>query len=435
MTQKQLLKTVLVTGSVVLAGGVFLFTQLLITRLSQEIATTSRAIASFCAQASFPATRSRELQRILSEVVGTIDFPIVITDTLGTPRAWRRIDVDPALVPAASIDSIVAGQPIAPAIHARIERVRARARELDAHNPPVPMRQASGARLGSLHYGEPPVLAGLRWVPLVSVAGVVLLLTLGLAGLASIRAAERRTIWVGMAKETAHQLGTPLSSLMGWVELLRGHAAEGARTGAPSVPLAALDEAVTEMERDIERLNKVAQRFNRVGSTPILEPHDVRTVVHEVVTYMQRRVPQGKVQIREHFGDTPPGLVSVELLQWALENLIANSVSALDSKAGTIDITVEPVPVDQEIEITVRDSGRGMSPGEQKRAFEAGYTTKRRGWGLGLALARRVLQEYHRGRILIGKSAPGEGTTMLIRLKMAPEGAPSAAPVAAPRGA
>ena len=133
-------------------------------------------------------------------------------------------------------------------------------------------------RIGAVHYGEPRVLRDLRWVPFVSVAGVALLLGLGLAGLASMRTAEKRTIWVGMAKETAHQLGTPLSSLMGWVELLRARAHE---EGA--VPEAELKETVREMDRDIDRLNKVAQRFSRVGSAPSLTPQDVRPVVSDVV--------------------------------------------------------------------------------------------------------------------------------------------------------
>jgi hypothetical protein len=411
MNLRQLHRTLLVSGSVLLTVGVFLFTQQMISRLSHQVTSTSRVLADFLAQASIPATRNSELQRILTDVIENVDFPIVITDTLGTPRAWYLVGVDTDLVPGESIDSLVAGQPIAPVIRERIERVRAQVAAFDRRNPSIEMRHGSGIRIGAVHYGEPRVLRDLRWVPLVSVAGVVLLLGLGLAGLASMRAAEQRTIWVGMAKETAHQLGTPLSSLMGWVELLRARAHE-----AGAVPVAELEETVREMDRDIDRLDKVAQRFSRVGSAPSLAPQDVRPVVRDVVSYMRRRLPRGTlgITVTERYEEVPPVMLNPELVEWALENLISNAVTALEHKAGSIEVAV--MRAEGMVEIAVTDSGRGMTPTEQRKAFVPGYTTRRRGWGLGLALARRVVEEYHRGKIFVRRSSPGEGTTMVMRL-------------------
>ena len=406
---RYLYRSLILAGGVVLAAGVFLFTQQMINRLSREVATTSTVIARFLAQASFPATHDTQLQQIVTELIDHVDFPIVVTDTTGMPRAWRQLEIRASDVAPESIDSLAAGMPIAPQIQRRIDRVRSHIVELDRHNAPVAMIHGSGIKLGYVHYGEPRVLHDLRWVPLVSVAGVALLLGLGLFGLAQLRAAERRMIWVGMAKETAHQLGTPLSSLMGWLELLRGHAQE------ESVPRAALDETVHEMERDVDRLNRVAQRFSQVGSAPTLAPADPCAVVREVVSYMRRRVPQrgNPIEITEQCEEVDTVMLNAELLAWTLENLIANAVSAME-RGGRIDVVVSRVNAG--VEITVTDTGRGMSSSEQRRAFEAGYTTKRRGWGLGLALARRVIEEYHRGRIFIRRSTPGEGTTMAIRL-------------------
>ena len=241
---------------------------------------------------------------------------------------------------------------------------------------------------------------------------------MGLWGLAIIRQAEKRIIWVGMAKETAHQLGTPLSSLMGWAQLLRSNA-EGV-PGEADVRLskAELTETVSELERDIERLNKVAQRFSHVGSAPQLQRQDVTPVVREVVHYMRRRMPKdrGEATITERYESTHEVDLNPELLEWALENLISNALNAFDKRPAQIDVSVAPRRDGREVEIVVKDNGRGMSPREQRRAFEPGYTTRRRGWGLGLALARRVVQEYHGGKITIRQSAPGVGTTVVISL-------------------
>lgn len=417
MTRSELLKSALFVGSGVLVAAVFLFTQQMITRLSEEVATTSRVLAGFCAQASFPAVRDPEVQELFAEVIAHVDFPIIITDNAGVPRAWRDVGIDPGLVPAASIDSLAAHQPVAPVIRARIERVRHEVSRLDRRNRPIVMIQP-GTRfpLGAVHYGEPDVLERLRWMPFVSVAGVVLLLALGLLGLRGIQQAEKRTIWVGMARETAHQLGTPLSSLMGWVELLRGHAESGGPAGSGEVRLARveLEETLEEMERDVDRLNKVAQRFSHVGSMPLLHLQDVTPVVREAVQYVRRRLPNVEAEIRERYEEVPPININRELLEWALENLLSNAHSALDKRPGLIEVTVERRKESEAVEVVVRDNGRGMAPAEQRRAFEPGYSTKRRGWGLGLALARRVVEDYHGGRLFIRHSAPGQGTTIVI---------------------
>jgi len=273
----------------------------------------------------------------------------------------------------------------------------------------------TGSQLGAVHYGEPPLLRSLRWMPFLSVAGVMVLVALGFWGLAGIRQADRRIIWVGMAKETAHQLGTPLSSLMGWVELMRAQVES--EPGGPRVEVdrGEFSETLGEMDRDIDRLNRVAQRFSHVGSTPNLQLQDPTPVVREAVAYMKRRLPQGAadIEVVERYEDVPPINLSRELLEWAVENLLSNAIDALDKRPARIAVTVERRKETETVEILIEDNGRGMSPAEQRRAFEPGYTTKRRGWGLGLALARRVVEEYHGGRLAIRSSTPGSGTTVV----------------------
>jgi signal transduction histidine kinase len=412
-----MIRAAVFVGSGALVVASFVFTTITANRMSQEIATTSGVLARLCAQASFPATRNRELELILSDVISQIDFPIVITDSDSMPRAWRHVGIEPSQVPDSLIDSLRFGRPVPEVVRASVAALRRRVAELDRANPPIPMTQPIRRRpLGELHYGDPPILERLRVIPYVSVGGLLLLLSLGWWGLTGIRRAERRSIWVGMALETAHQLGTPLSSLMGWVERLRSQS-ESAAGDEVRLSRADLDETVDEMERDVDRLRKVAQRFSHVGSTPHLETQDVTEVVRQAVEYARRRLPRqsGEVQIEERYAETAPLPCNRQLLEWVIENLLSNAVSALDKRPGRIEVTVSPA--EGGVEIEVHDNGRGMNPTEQRRAFEPGYTTKRRGWGLGLALSRRVVEEYHGGRLFIRRSIPGEGTVVAIALR------------------
>ena len=415
---KQLLRAGLFVAGSVLVAGVFVFTHLMVQRLSEEVTTTSGVLARFNAEASVLATRDPDVRRIFSEVVESLDFPIIITDTTGVPRAWQDVGVPHRQVGEDVLDSLSAGLPVSDAMTTLINEVRANVVQLDRRHKPIAVWQTrpDSVLIGYVHYGEPAVMSRLRWMPFMAVGGTGVLLLLGLSGLASIRQAEKRTIWVGMAKETAHQLGTPLSSLMGWVELLRGHA-ETPTQGEVRIPAPELAETLDDMERDIERLSKVAQRFSHIGSAPQLQLQDVAPVVREAVQYVRRRIPQsqGVIEIRERYDEVPPINLNRELLEWAVENLISNALSALDKKPGVIEVSLERRAQTEEVEIVVTDNGRGMSREQQRKAFEPGYTTKRRGWGLGLALARRVVEEYHAGRIGIRHSAPGEGTAMVIR--------------------
>ena len=399
-----------------LLTATFVFTSLLVNRLSRQIEQTSGVLARLFSQASFPATRDPQLEQILADIISETDFPIVITDNDSLPRAWRNVGIDPLLVPDASVDSLAMGLPLSPVIANRIRQLRELALALDRKHAPISMLQpASGMHIGRLHYGDPAVLERLRLMPWLSAAGLILIVAFGWWGLDGIRRAERRSIWVGMALETAHQLGTPLSSLMGWIELLRSRA-DGSQREV-RIPHPELTETLDEMERDVERLTKVAHRFSHVGSAPLLEVQDVVSVVRQAVEYMRRRLPERHdVDIQERYVEVAALPCNPELLEWVIENLLSNAVSAIDKSPGMIEVSVGPRAEGRGAEIMVRDNGRGMNLAEQRRAFEPGYTTKRRGWGLGLALARRVVQEYHRGRLFIRRSAPGEGTTVVVSL-------------------
>ena len=210
-------------------------------------------------------------------------------------------------------------------------------------------------------------------------------------------------MWVGMAKETAHQLGTPLSSLMGWITILR----EDKKT--PEKP-------VSEIEKDVERLQRVANRFSKIGSKPTLKQVNLDQVLCDTKTYFEKRLPQmGKNIIISV--NTPKDLQTLgneDLLLWVFENLIKNSIDSIETKKGEISIAV--ATVENHIKILIEDNGSGMSPATQKIAFKPGYSTKKRGWGLGLTLVKRIVEDYHGGRIRILDSVPGRGTQMQISL-------------------
>jgi signal transduction histidine kinase len=398
--------------------AVFVFTNILVARLANQVQSTSEVFARFCATASYPATTDSTLSGIVGDVISGLNFPIVLTDAGGVPRAWKGISVPSAEVPPEALEELAAGKPVSEAVRARVAKVKAEVERMDARHEPISMVPPGGGALGQVHWGDPPGLEQLRWLPYVEL--VVMLLFVGLAawGARSIKLSEQRNIWVGLARETAHQLGTPISSLLGWIELMNDRIS-GQAGPTVTLPRGEIEQMMGEMENDAARLNKVAARFSHIGSIPNLALMDVSPVVVEAVQYLKRRLPHRgrRIEVREVYGEVPPINASRELLEWVVENLLVNATNAINATeqaVGQIEVRLERRAETETVELSVSDNGRGMAPEEQARVFDPGYTTKPRGWGLGLALAKRIVEEYHGGRIYIRRSAPGEGSTFVI---------------------
>ena len=398
--------------------AVFVFTNILVARLANQVQSTSEVFARFCATASYPATTDTTLSAIVGEVISGLNFPIVLTDAQGVPRAWKGISVPSSDVAPEALEELAAGRPVSEDVREKVARVRDAVARMDARHAPISMVQPSGGVLGQVHWGDPPGLEQLRWLPYVEL--VVMLLFVGLAawGARSIKLSEQRNIWVGLARETAHQLGTPISSLLGWIELMNERIS-GQTGGTVTLPRGEVEQMMGEMENDAARLNKVAARFSHIGSIPNLTLMDVSPVVVEAVQYLKRRLPHRgrRIEVREVYGEVPPINASRELLEWVVENLLVNATNAINATEqalGQIEVRLERRAETETVELSVTDNGRGMAPEEQARVFDPGYTTKPRGWGLGLALAKRIVEEYHGGRIYIRRSAPGEGSTFVI---------------------
>ena len=261
----------------------------------------------------------------------------------------------------------------------------------------TPIVSDFGTGKNNIYYGESYVLTQLRYFPYVQMTIILLFL---LVVVIAIRAAYRsmqNQVWLGLSKETAHQLGTPLTSITGWLELLRDH--------EPNL------EAVVEMEKDLSRLKLVADRFSKVGSAPQLEVENLVTRLEDMADYMQRRAPSRVTIGFETNEPDVPVLLSGPLFDWVVENLVRNALDAMDGR-GEIHIRLRNTQF--EAIVDVQDTGKGIPRHLIKKVFRPGFTTKKRGWGLGLSLARRIMTEYHHGGLYVAESEAGKGTTFRI---------------------
>ena len=252
-----------------------------------------------------------------------------------------------------------------------------------------------------LYYEDSTMLRRLSYFPYIQLAVLLVFVVIVYFALISIKKAEQNKVWVGLSKETAHQLGTPISSLVGWVQFLEASGVD--------------KDVVTDMDKDVHRLSMIADRFSKIGSKPELELAFINQAVSESLEYMRSRISQ-RVKLTLHLPDDECGVkLCQSLFAWVMENLTKNAVDAMQGE-GSIDVTVHPDDGGRMVLIDVRDTGKGIPHKNFKTVFNPGYTTKKRGWGLGLTLVKRIIEEYHGGKIYVKESEPGRGTTFRIEL-------------------
>ena len=249
-------------------------------------------------------------------------------------------------------------------------------------------------------YAESLLLRRLSWYPYVQLGVILLFAGLAVFALLTLKRAEQNHVWVGLSKETAHQLGTPLSSLMAWMEIMK--------EAYPD------DKLLSEMDNDVKRLQLIADRFSKIGSQPTPEQADLIAVLQRVVAYMDSRTSRTVVIMLHASAEKVMLNLNVSLFEWVIENLCKNAVDALEGRSGRIDIYV--MQKEQTVVIDLVDTGKGIRQKDMKNVFRPGFTTKQRGWGLGLSLARRIVEEYHHGKIFVKQSEVGQGTTFRIIL-------------------
>ncbi len=253
-----------------------------------------------------------------------------------------------------------------------------------------------------LYYDDSSLLKQLKWYPYIQLGTIGAFLLIAYLAFSSARRAEQDHVWVGMARETAHQLGTPLSSLAAWIEMLR-------ENDDPAIA-----GVGNEMVNDTNRLTLIADRFSKIGSKPKLEIHDLNEQLEKTFGYVKRRAAK-KITFSDNFDQVQNLKISFSppLLDWVLENLLKNALDAMEKGEGHISIELEEK--ENTVQIEVSDTGKGIK-GNTSDVFKPGFSTKKRGWGLGLSLSKRIVEEYHKGKIFVQKSAPGKGTTFMIIL-------------------
>jgi signal transduction histidine kinase len=339
-----------------------------------------------------------ELNFITNEIIVSDAFrvPAIVTDSATQePILWRNLEVP-------SPERL---EKMPPEKAKQVRRqVQRRSREMDAAHPTIPIQLPGITQ--QVHYGESALIRELRYFPYVQLLFLALFIGVGYLGFSYVRRSEQSSLWVGMAKEAAHQLGTPISSLMGWTQYLR----------MPDLPPEKKDEALTEIENDIKRLQRVANRFSDIGSQPKLEEQPVTPLLEETASYVRRRLPSESqaITLRVDAEENLRAPVNAELFGWVVENLLKNALDAINEEEG--EIVVRAHRTDDAVRVDVRDTGAGVERRQRRNVFRPGYSTKKRGWGLGLSLAKRIVEDYHGGSLTLAESVVGEGSTFRIEV-------------------
>ena len=371
--------------------GIIIYTQQLVADLRKDTRDIVEFYATTIQRVASEQLPPEALGWFFENVTQRTNFPLILTDPDGNPSSWEGLGIPETDKSPEALEQI----------HKFMQRMK-------KENEPVAISYDDQV-ISYLYYGDSKLITQLVYLPYMTIIGFGLLVLVAFLGFDSIKRSEQRFIWVGMAKETAHQLGTPISSLMGWLEIMKG--------GNLSPEL--LSEITHDISIDVKRLEKVAARFSQIGSNAELKKQDIHIIISDVVHYFHRRLPQSGKEIKliTYFGDLPNVPINKDLFEWAVENLIKNAIDAMKGKNGKIEITTGRTPDTHQPFIDFKDNGSGIHVKARRDIFKAGYSTKKRGWGLGLNLSKRIVEDFHKGRLYIKETQIGKGTTMRILLK------------------
>lgn len=379
--------------------GVFLyFSDSLVKDLSEQErsrmqiwADATREIVKASADDSGGASSSIDF--LLSIIEGNSNIPVLLTDDEGNIMMHRNFRLPE---PVDSLSPLDISEKNLGFLKGKLDDMR--------HTPNVIKIDMDEAGCQYLYYEDSRLLKALSYYPYIQIVVLMAFILIVYYAVSSTQRAEQNKVWVGLSKETAHQLGTPISSLLAWMELLDGMGVD--------------HETVAEMNKDVKRLSTIASRFSKIGSRPSMDNEDLNEVAIRSAEYMSTRISR-RINFSIIPSDHPlPVKLSAPLTEWVMENLIKNAVDAME---GSGSITVRIYTEKENAVVDITDTGKGISRKHLKTIFNPGFTTKSRGWGLGLTLARRIIEEYHEGRIYVKQSEPGAGSTFTIEIPLRKE--------------
>ena len=378
------IKAGLFTLGIILVICLLAYTQILVNELRKDNREIVRLYAGLIANV-VKDDNDANLDFIFENIIKKVKFPLIQTDTDHNPQMWKNLP--------SSIQTD----------DARIKFMKM----ADRYNEPIPLTYSDSKvgeiTFGYLHYGDSAMVEKLRLWSYIEIIAIGLFIFLGFSGFSFIRNNEKKHIWVGMARETAHQLGTPVSALMGWVDWLKNHPDK-------------TEEIIPEMEADLQRLEQIGRRFSKMGSKSDFEELDLSERVEKIVNYLTKRLPSIGKKVKL-VNDIQPGVfirANGSLLGWSIENIIRNGIDAIEREDGMISISLKK-DVDG-IKIRVEDNGKGIPKKDWKNIFRPGFSTKQTGWGLGLSLSSRIVEEIHGGSLKVISSSLNTGTIIEISL-------------------
>lgn len=370
-------KLIFLLISVLLVGGVLYVSNDLVEDLSIEERKKMEIWAEATRELASDKTEM-SMELILKVIQSNTSIPVIIVDDTGEINQYLNLNL-----PETDTEKY---------LQEKLEQLKSKSNLIEIN--------LGDGEKQYLYYDDSILLKRLSLYPYVQLGVMVLFVLIVYFALISTKKAEQNKVWVGLSKETAHQLGTPISSLMAWMDLLESSGVD------PSL--------LSDMNKDVNRLSVIAERFSKIGSKPEMELIYVNEVLENATEYMRRRVSD-KVLITTHLpSDAEGAMVCLSLFEWVIENLCKNAVDAMNGE-GRIDVYMTSEK--QQIYIDIKDTGKGIARKNFKTVFNPGYTTKKRGWGLGLTLAKRIIEDYHAGRIYVKDSEVGKGTTFRIELK------------------
>ena len=369
---------------IILVSAFVLFNQKIVRDLRNDNQEIVQLYAEIIAGVA-TSENDESLNFIFENIIQKVQFPLIQSDADMKPLSWKNLPDN---------------------VNTEVEAFRLQ-KTMDHQNDPIPLMynnpETNNTILyGYLHFGDSRLINWLIWLPYLQIGLVGLFILLGFISFSVIRNSEKRHIWAGMARETAHQLGTPVSALLGWVDLLKTNPNRS-------------KSIVKDMEMDLARLQEISNRFGDMGTTPKFEKLDLVELMHSVINYLHRRVPRADIQFIFNESAQYSFNGNKKLLSWAIENLVKNGIDASKDAAGNINIILKTE--DDQFVIDITDFGAGIPKRDWKNIFRPGFSTKKYGWGLGLSLAKRIISDFHKGKIFVKESMIGSGTTIRIIIR------------------